>query len=103
MAAPASADDAWTRADIVLINATAYDFAMIESIARLAEGMRAGAVLALTTHRLPGRLFELLAEDTVDASWGDVTLRLYRRLKLPKWVAGIVGRRAVAPVAHRDA
>ena len=48
----------------------------------------------LTSHKLPSVLFELVLEIKVDASWGDVTSRIYRRkFKTPKWIAGIIGRK----------
>ena len=43
------------------------------------------------------------ATGAVDATWGAATSRVYRRLPLPRWVAGVVGRRARAAVALPNA
>jgi hypothetical protein len=70
------------------------DIEFLERVWRAAERMRPGAILIITTHEMPGRLFELVHEGMVAASWGEASARVYRRLPLPRWVAGVVGRRA---------
>ena len=57
------------------------------------ESLRPGAVLILTSHKLPSVLFECVFEGKLAASWGEVTARVFKRKSLPKWVAGIVGRK----------
>jgi cytochrome c len=39
-------------------------------------------------------LFELCAEACLPSTWGSATVRVYRRNKMPRWVVGVVGRKA---------
>lgn len=87
-----AAATSWPEADVVFFNGTCYDVPTLERVWRAAERMRPGSIIIVTTHEMPGRLFELMHEGVVAASWGEASVRVYRRLPLPKWVAGIVGR-----------
>ena len=80
--------------DVVFLNGTCYDIETLEALFKAIEGLVPGAVVILTSHKIPadsgaGKLFELLHEGTYDATWGDVTARIYRRKQLPKWIGGI--------------
>lgn len=82
-------------ADVVFVNGTCYDEATLGAIYKALEALSPGAVAIVTSHELPAasgaaRLFELLHEAPgTPASWGSVTARVYRRLRLPRWLAGI--------------
>lgn len=84
--------DDWSHHDVVFCNATCYDDALLHALFLKLESLAAGAVVILTSHKLTSKLFALLHEGTYDASWGTVTARIYRRLKLPKWVSGVLGK-----------
>jgi hypothetical protein len=88
-----------TTADVIFFNGTCYGIDFLERVWRAAEKLRPGAILIVTTHEMPGRLFELVAAGSVAASWGSATARVYRRLPLPRWIAGVVGRHSRAPSA----
>ena len=92
----------WPKsADIVFFNGTCYGIDFLERVWRAAEKMRPGSILIVTTHEMPGRLFELIAAGGVAASWGSAaTARIYRRLPLPRWIAGVVGRHARATTTN---
>lgn len=82
------------EADVAFLNGTCYDIETLEALFKAIERLQPGAVVILTSHVLPPacgahKLFELLHEATYAASWGDVTARIYRRKKLPRWLAGI--------------
>jgi hypothetical protein len=82
------------EADVAFLNGTCYDIETLEALFKAIERLQPGAVVILTSHVLPPacgahKLFELLHEATYDASWGAVTARIYRRKKLPRWLAGI--------------
>jgi hypothetical protein len=82
-------------ADVVFCNGTCYDEPTLAAIYKALEGLSPGAVAIVTSHELPAacgasRLFELVHEAPgTPASWGSVTARVYRRLRLPRWLAGI--------------
>jgi hypothetical protein len=63
---------------------------VLERLYRLLDGLKPGAVLMVTSQKLPSPLFELVSEGTYEASWGSVTARVYRRQALPKWAARVV-------------
>jgi len=92
MLAPPPEDDWFASADVVFANATCYGDETLRSLFARAEALRPGAVLILTSHKLPSHLFELCHEATLDATWGSVTARIYRRSRMPKWVAGVFRR-----------
>lgn len=79
----------------VFINATCFDDATLTALYRHAAKLRRGAVLAITTHALPvatgvAKLFNVLWQGRVHASWGSVVLRVYVRNDTPKWVATVL-------------
>jgi hypothetical protein len=83
----------WHEADIVFVNATAFDEKLLHGLHLRSERMRPGALLVLTTQRSPSKLFELVHEGALEASWGaPVTVRVYRRKRLGAWVGGVLGR-----------
>ena len=91
-------DSTWpSEADVVFINGTCYSEDILQQLWHLLEGLRAGAVVMITSHELPaesgaGKLLELVAPAaTFDASWGKkVTARVYRRRTgAPRWLAAI--------------
>lgn len=85
---------AWAASEVVLMCGTCFEVKELEAIYRRAEAMPRGALFITTTHTMPGRLFECVHTGTYAASWpGGTTVRIYRRAALPKWVAGVVGRR----------
>ena len=84
----------WPACEVVLMCGTCFELPELEAIYRRAEAMPRGGVFITTTHAMPGRLFELVHSGTYEASWpGGTTVRVYRRAALPRWVAGVVGRR----------
>jgi hypothetical protein len=82
----------WSAADLVFCNGTCYDDAILHSLWRAMEKLSPGAIVVLTSHKIPSKLFELLHEATYASSWGTVSARIYRRVNLPRWVAGVLGR-----------
>ena len=90
---PPSDNDWFAAADIVFLNATAYDDHTCRTLWRRVEALRPGAVVIVTTAKLVSPLFELLSESRVAASWGSATCRMYRRRALPRWAAALTGRR----------
>jgi hypothetical protein len=94
----------WRTSDIVFANATCFDDAMLTVMWKLFEGMRPGAVLIITSHKVLSQLFELVFE-VVDmkSSWGTATVRTYRRKALPRWLGNIVGRKIPAGPAPKQA
>jgi hypothetical protein len=53
----------WHEADIVFVNATAFDERLLHALHLKSERMRAGALLILTTQKSPSKLFELVHEE----------------------------------------
>lgn len=74
-----------------------FDEETLEDIYRRLDKLRPGAVVILSTHKIPSPMFEVLFEGRVGASWGDVTVRIYRKKQLPAWVAGVLGRTGATP------
>lgn len=85
----------WAReCSIAFVNGTCYDEETLGAIFKAIESLSAGSLIIITSHKMPqssgaAKLYELLHEGTYGASWGMVTARIYRRLKLPKWIAAI--------------
>lgn len=80
------------ESDVIFCNATCYDDDFMNELYSLAENTKPGTILIITSQKCNSKLFELLHEGKLDASWGDVTVRVYRRLPLPKWIGGIFKR-----------
>lgn len=69
-----------------------YDEETLEEVYKRFDKLRPGAIVMLTSHKMPSPMFEVLFEGRYPASWGEVTARIYRRKQLPAWVAGVLGR-----------
>jgi hypothetical protein len=81
-------------AALLYMNSTAFSEELLAGVFRAAEGLRCGALVVCTSQVMMTPLFELCAEAVVPSSWGSATVRVYRRNKLPRWVVGVVGRKA---------
>jgi hypothetical protein len=81
-------------AALLYMNSTAFGEELLAGVFRAAEGMRAGALVVCTSQVMMTPLFELCAEACLPSTWGSATVRVYRRNKMPRWVVGVVGRKA---------
>lgn len=83
----------WTKeADVAFCHSTAFDLALMRRLERRAEDLRFGRVLVTVTHKLSSPLLEHVCSRKVDMTHGEGTLHFYRRRRMGKWVAGVLGR-----------
>ena len=85
----------WPSCSVVFLNGTCFELPELLKIFKRAEAMRPGSIFILTSHEMKagGKLFELLQSSVVAASWGDCSVRIYRKRDLPRWAAGVLGRK----------
>ena len=79
--------------DVVFANATAFSEDLLRGVFRILDDLKPGALFICTSQKLTSPLFELCQERVVPSSWGEATVRVYRRRKLGKWIAGFGGRK----------
>lgn len=79
--------------DVVFANATAFSEELLRGVFRVLDDLKPGALFICTSQKLTSPLFELCEERVVPSSWGEATVRVYRRRKLGKWIAGFGGRK----------
>lgn len=70
----------WTAdGDVVLVNSTCFDDALLKACADRAEGLRPGAFVITFTRPLPSPLFTIVDEELHQMSWGGATVFVQRR------------------------
>lgn len=70
----------WHDADVVFINATCFDDALMKSLASTADDMAVGSFLITTTKKIPSGKWKVLESLVEAASWGSVSLFLQQKL-----------------------
>ena len=63
----------WTDGDVIFANSTCFDDELMESMSRMAEGLRPGAILVTFTKGINSKCFELLEKKREKMSWGPAT------------------------------
>lgn len=74
----------WRDADVVFINSTCYDDALMNKIGALAAGMKKGAFFISLTKRLPGPDFIVLEFELYKMSWGEATIFIMQKNTEPR-------------------
>jgi len=73
---------------LLFCNSTAFSESLLAGLFKAIEGIKPGAVFVCTSQKLSSPLFELLEEKVLKSSWGEATVRVYRRKRIPLWVKG---------------
>jgi hypothetical protein len=66
--------------DVLFLLGTCFEEDVLGPVWAAAAAMRGGCALICASHEAPASLFELLHAERAGATWGEVTLRFYRRL-----------------------
>ena len=67
------------KMDVVFANATCFDGALMESLAKAADRMRPGTFFVSTTNVLPSVKWEIVDTFASKGSWGSVTVYIHKR------------------------
>ena len=73
----------WSTADVIFINSTCFDDALMHAIADQAAALKLGAFVITFTRRLPSEQFDVLEEECLTMSWGGATVFIQRKKTLP--------------------
>lgn len=76
----------WRDADLVFVNSTCFDNTLIQSVDRLARGLRSGAYIVTLSQQLGADAFELVTEDRLVMSWGMADVFCHIRKTVPVFV-----------------
>ena len=76
-------------ASLLYMNSTAFSEALLGEVLKEAECLARGALLVCTSQLVRSVLFELVAEAVLPSSWGQATVRVYRRNRMPRWAVGM--------------
>ncbi len=79
----------WRDADVIFINSTCYDEALMNKISDLAMGMKKGSFFITLTKRLPCPDFVVLEYEMYKMSWGEATIFLMQKSTDPRSSAGL--------------
>ena len=75
-------------ATLLFSNSTAFSEELMAGVVKAAEGLKPGAVFVCTSQKISSPLFELCEQRILPSSWGEATVRVYRRKRLGSWVKG---------------
>ena len=71
-------------ADVVFVNSTCFDDALMHAIADEAARLKMGAFAITLTRALPSPHFDVLEEECFTMSWGGATVFIQRKRSLPE-------------------
>jgi hypothetical protein len=70
---------AWASADLLFMNSTCFDEALMAALARLADGMPVGAFAITFTKALPSGKWRVLESEVFAMTWGAATIFIHRK------------------------
>ena len=73
----------WSDGDVVFMNSTCFDSALIQKIETQALKLRKGARVITTTQKLTSLAFRLVKYKKYDLSWGHATVHMYEKVTEP--------------------
>lgn len=74
----------WRDADVVFVNSTCFDEALMMGIANIANGMKKGSFFISLTKRLPSPDFVVLEYEMYKMSWGEATIFIMQKVTDPR-------------------
>lgn len=70
----------WRDGDIIFINSTCYDEAIMITLSKMSKGLKKGAFVISLTKQLPSEDFEVLEYEMYKMSWGDATIFISQKI-----------------------
>ncbi len=76
----------WRDGDIVFMNSTCFDDALMDRVSNLALGMRKGTFFISMTRRLSNNDFTVIEAEMYKMSWGEATVFISQKNTDPRYV-----------------
>jgi len=72
----------WLDGDVIFINSTCFNKAMMDSLSTLCRGLRLGSYVITLTHTLSDAegLFKIICEDRLTMSWGMADVFIHKKV-----------------------